>query len=91
MYKLRTNEDLTTTQLYYDSNVRNCAGCDLQRHLSNVINPRIIVKIEERVLEKQGLYNVYFEDGTFVFSVASDRLLIDDYDALKELSKRFKP
>ena len=86
MYKLRTNEDLTTTQLYYNSNVGNCAERDLQCHLLNVINPRIIVKIEERVLENQGLYNVYFEDGTFAFCVNPDRLLVDDYDALKELS-----
>ncbi len=90
MFKLRTTEDLNTTQLYYDANVRTCRGCDLPMYLAKVVNPKIIVRLEERKLEQLGLYNIYFEDGGFAFKVDPDRLLVDDYDALKELSKNFE-
>lgn len=89
MYKLRTNEDLTTTQLYYDADTRTCRGCDLPENLAKVVNPKIIVRLEERKLEQLGLYNIYFQDGGFALKVDPDRLLVDDYDALKELGKRF--
>jgi hypothetical protein len=58
-------------------------------NLSKVINPKIVVRLEERTLEQLGLYNIYFQDGGFAFKVNPDRLLVDDYDALKELSRKF--